>query len=422
MPMPKLDPLRTAMDIREKLASSRRRLAFFLGAGTSMSAGLPGIVELTDKVVNSLQENDQEVVKKVRGELGADSNIEHILDRIRLYRELMQNCEERKDCAGLSTAKAASELDKNICLAIRQIVSQPPSNGMESHLAFGRWIRTLQKDRDQPVEVFTTNYDLLLERAFEEVGVPFFDGFVGAVQPFFVPESVEAEARPVDVGVFPPKSWTRLWKLHGSVNWCYCDCMGGDKRATRLSGTTPEDVELIVFPAREKYAQSRRLPFVAFHDRLRKFLSTGECLLVVVGYSFGDEHINDILLQGLRSNPRLTVMSLIFGKRDASGLNVKRSRRTFSFGAEHPNLELYGPDRACVGGRIAEWDDPTGQCSDSEKCPFWNEKERVFSMGDFRVLAEFLSTFLGREATLDTAEARPDLSSAVAAGGQGKPS
>jgi NAD-dependent SIR2 family protein deacetylase len=43
------DPLRSAQEIRESLASEKRRLTFFLGAGTSMAVGFPGIDSLTQK-------------------------------------------------------------------------------------------------------------------------------------------------------------------------------------------------------------------------------------------------------------------------------------------------------------------------------------------------------------------------------------
>jgi hypothetical protein len=33
-----------------------------------------------------------------------------------------------------------------------------------------------------PLEVFTVNYDLLIEEAFEEFLVPYFDGFVGTLR------------------------------------------------------------------------------------------------------------------------------------------------------------------------------------------------------------------------------------------------
>lgn len=51
------DPLQEAQQIREQLASHTRRLAFFLGAGTSMSVGAPGLESLTEYVSKALPED-----------------------------------------------------------------------------------------------------------------------------------------------------------------------------------------------------------------------------------------------------------------------------------------------------------------------------------------------------------------------------
>jgi hypothetical protein len=65
--------------------------------------------------------------------------------------------------------------------------------------------------RNESIELFTTNYDTLAEQALEDVGVPFFDGFVGSREPFFDVRAIEDDAA--------PSRWAKLWKLHGSINW-----------------------------------------------------------------------------------------------------------------------------------------------------------------------------------------------------------
>jgi len=389
------DPLRAALEIREQLASEKRRLAFFFGAGTSMSIGIPGIDELTQQVFNQLQSPFKEQFEKVRSKLSKNSNVENVLDRIRTIRELIGDNEE-SEYDGLKGCSAVKQLDSAICNLIYKIVCGDPPKGLKPHLIFSHWLRSLHGNRYYPVEIFTTNYDLMLERAMEQSGVPFFDGFVGSVTPFFAPESVEAEEGSISQPDYPPRAWTRLWKIHGSINWRIYN-KDGKVRITRLSGAEPkEGDELMIFPSREKYTESRKLPFITFQDRFRRFLSSGESLLIIEGYSFSDEHINEIIFQGLRSNPRLAVVALMYGDKNENSDNpdLILSDRIVQYAEEHKNLTVYGPDKACVGGITGVWKLNRTR-KDDENWPFWDEDSKLFTLGDFNSFASFLELFIG---------------------------
>ncbi len=381
------DPLRAGQDIREQLALEKRRLAFFFGAGTSMAVGLPGIMELTAQVSQRLEETAKSHFGKVMDDLAQGSNVEHVLDRVRMYRELIGESEE-KEFAGIKGATAARALDYAICQAIREIIRVDPPKGMKPHQTFGQWLRALHIRREWPVEVFSTNYDLLFERAFEDLAVPFFDGFVGSVTPFFAPESVEAEDAKTDAVSYPPRGWTRLWKMHGSINWrVQRNKAGGRERITRLPDSqVKEDEELLIFPSRDKYTQSRKLPFLTFQDRFRRFVSAGERLLVVLGYRFSDEHLNEIMFQGLRSNPRLAV---------AAFMHSTITEEMEQFGRDHRNLTFYGPDKACIGGIVAPWNQPPDPPEGSQPWPFWDTSPDRFNLGDFDSFSVFLEEFIG---------------------------
>ena len=384
----KYDPFREALEIREQLASEKRKLAFFFGGGTSMSAGLPGIKELTMEVAKELKDNFKGQFGKIKKELPGDANVEDVLDRIRIYRELIAES-TTAEFAGIKGKEAAKKLDATICQLIAKSVSVPTFDRMKAHRIFAQWLRILYCNRNWPVEIFTTNYDVLFESSMEEIGVPFFDGFVGSVEPFFVPESIEADEEDKNcASSYPPRMWTRLWKIHGSINWHIVKQKFYDsERISRFTGVTDkEGGELMIFPSREKYAQSRKLPFIALQDRLRKFVLTGESLVIIVGYSFSDQHINDILLQGLRTNPRMTIMVFLF---ETPNDNI------LSFGKENRNLILYGPDKACIGGIVSDWVIPTRQKKDDESWPFWDEKTNKFVLGNFTKFAAFLEEYIG---------------------------
>lgn len=398
--MTKYDPLRAALEIREQLASEKRKLSFFLGAGTSMSVGMPGINELTKQVSDRLKEPQKKQFENVKKQLAETSNVENVLDRIRTIRELIGDSEE-SEYNGLKGVTVVKQLDSAICKAIYEIVRGDPPKGLKPHLVFSHWLRLLHINRYCPVEIFTTNYDLMLEKAMEQSGVPFFDGFVGSVTPFFAPESVEAEGGRVNQSVYPPCAWTRLWKIHGSINWLICN-IDGKSRITRLS--SPElkgGEELMIFPSREKYTESRKLPFITFQDRFRKFLSGGESLLIIAGYSFSDEHINEIIFQGLHSNPRLAIIALIFGDTNTKSGNpsLMLSDRICHYAEENRNLTVFGPDKACIGGITARWESSVKR-KDDEIWPFWDEDSKLFTLGNFNLFASYLESFIGLRTNL----------------------
>ncbi len=214
------DPLRTAFEIRERLSSEKRRLAFFTGAGTSMAVGFPGIDELTRMVEANLEEPYKGKFKEIQTELGAEADVEVVLDRIRIYCELIgDDVEKIYSCLKGTEAK---ELNNAVCREICKIFWENPRDGIYPHMVLAQWLGALRNNRDWPVEIFTTNYDLLFERALETFGIPFFDGFIGSVNPFLVPESIELEQGTRINPVTPPRGWTRLWKVHGSISWHLC--------------------------------------------------------------------------------------------------------------------------------------------------------------------------------------------------------
>lgn len=389
----KHEPLRAARELREQLASDERRLGFFFGAGTSMAVGLPGIVALTTQVEAKLTAPQKAQCGEVRSELPLTANVETILDRIRLYRELIgQN--QGRTFAKIKGPDQARELDAAICQAISQIVSVDAPLGLDPHMVFAQWLRALHSRRDWPVEIFTTNYDVYFEQAMELSSVPFFDGFIGSVAPFFASECVEAEGLKSDTHVYPCKSWSRLWKLHGSVNWYVRKgAPPNSDQITRLATLQQKPgQELAIFPSREKYAESRKLPFLALQDRFRRFLTVGDRLLILCGYSFADQHLNEIIFHSLRANPHLAITALMYGEpeNDQPGARLVLPERIAAYGRDHRNLTILGPDKAAIGGIVAPWMSPVG-----EEQPFWDASKNAFALGDFKAFNLYLERFIG---------------------------
>jgi hypothetical protein len=370
------DPIKE-MDELENQLSLSKRVGFFFGAGTSMALGIPGIQRLTSEVIQLLDEKD-----KIEALKDETSTIEDILNTIRLIREITKES-PNKQYEGI-TGETAKKLDNDICNNIYEIISKKENELIKDDinlnvlLKFFSWLNWLS--RDYTKEIFTTNYDLVLEKALEILRIPYFDGFAGAYEPFFVPESIEKN----EIHECPPISWIRLWKLHGSLGWFWKKTQNDDTyRIIRLSALAKEkesNNELVIYPSKEKYESSRKQPFIAYFDRLKNYLVECEGIFIVAGYSFCDEHINDVIFNGLKQNNRLNVIAFMYSDNE-----IERLKK---YATQHLNLTAYFPKKAIVGGLSGEWI-PNFAYNDKNES-FWDCEKKEFTLGDFSNLVDFL--------------------------------
>lgn len=365
-------PEQQVNELIAQLGLHGRPMMFLLGAGASKAAGLPGIDKLTELVLGSLTGDHANHFRAVRKASGG-GNIEMVLNRLRLMQELLGP----RDKLHSMTLKDATELDTAICEGIISEVSPSEAPDSPSHVLFARWIRSTQSPI--PIEVFTTNYDLIIELALEKERVPFFDGFVGAVRPFFLASAVDEIAGPMGEAESVPHTWTRLWKIHGSVGWRLVQESGQRVVVRDLSDMSGGD--LVIYPSLRKYEEARRLPFLTLLDRLRSALMQPEPLLIVCGYSFADDHITEVLTEGVRVNQRAHIVVLCHGG-IPSVVEDAASRL--------PNLTVLGRRNAIVATRRGAWTEP----ADPEGLRgLWSTDEPIgLRLGEFGAFASFLET------------------------------
>ena len=121
------------------------------------------------------------------------------------------------------------------------------------------------------------------------------------------------------------------------------------KQKIRRSRDKVEGEQLLIYPSHLKYDQSRQMPYYAMLDRLRGFLRTDQCILVTCGYSFGDEHVNAIIAQGLSGNSNAACLGMIFKDRSDAQKGVELAKR-------HGNLTLLAADGGVVGTIDRPWE------------------------------------------------------------------
>lgn len=358
--VPAHDPQRAAADLSAKLAARSRHVCFLTGAGTSCAAGLPDLAGLQAAVVDRVPSEFRSRVEELLGTY----NLEEALSRLRRIASLL---EDSATFEGLDHT-AAVAVDGAMCAAIiASIVEAKADLTPFEHLATwaaGDYYRS-------PIEFFTVNYDPLLEQGLEAVGVPYFDGFVGALRAPFHPELVEALPPTSDEAV--PAGFVRLWKLHGSITWAVEATATGHGVVRRGCPAAGQEVAAI-YPSDEKYDASRRVPFVVLMDRFRRALLDPETLTIVSGYSFGDQHLNEIIFDAARRRPRSETVVCCYSDLASAAAEVAAQVR---------NVTVLGAEEAIIGGVRASWEPPTADILD-----VWSSDR--FLLGDFTHLAHFL--------------------------------
>jgi hypothetical protein len=352
------DPLAFANSLSSKLATRSRHVCALLGAGAARACGLPDVAGLERNVAAGLAGEQAAAFTKLLD--GRD--LEQGLSRLRRIHALVEGSDQTVD--GL-TGDAAQELDRAICRAIVAELDLAQAD-VEPMLRFAAWVA--RADYHLPLEVFTVNYDLLIETALETLRVPYFDGFVGAFRAPFRTDLVEAV--PTDAESWLPSFMARLWKLHGSVSWEW-----EEAEVVRLGRAVEDTQAAAIYPSDTKYDESRRVPFVVLHDRLRRALHHPETLMIVTGYSWSDNHLNEVIFDAARHRPRSEIIAFAY-----SAIPNALAERAETM----PNLQAVTGDEAILGAIRGSW-----KATSVPPADVWAGNN--LALRDFRQLAAFLA-------------------------------
>ncbi|MGD7025247.1 SIR2 family protein [Rossellomorea vietnamensis] len=183
------------------------------------------------------------------------------------------------------------------------------------------------------INIFTTNYDLFLELACEELELFYNDGGRGLLNRQF--SSKNFQTRVYQLSDFYSYQYEEpvinIIKLHGSINWTL------SKQVVRInnqvtvnpitvddineSGYLKEDINLpIILPTKQKFI--RTLMEHTYYDLTRLYaneLEREQSVIFCFGFSFDDEHIRSITTRAL-NNPSLTLLLFPFSDSDEKKL------------------------------------------------------------------------------------------------------
>jgi hypothetical protein len=164
--------------------------------------------------------------------------------------------------------------------------------------------RTASRER---LNLFTTNYDRLIESGCDAAGIRVLDRFVGALEPVFRSSRLD-----IDMHYNPPgirgeprylEGVVRLTKLHGSLDWRYDKDLKVIKKVGLPFGAAADHRSIpldnaqsvMIYPNPMKDRETSEYPYVELFRDFAAAVCKPNSTLVTYGYGFGDDHINRII-------------------------------------------------------------------------------------------------------------------------------
>jgi len=247
------------------------------------------------------------------------ANFEQVLALLFRWRSAVPGSGGRLRLDGSPTVDGtADELNASLShatWALARVCALPAEGKREGLRCFETFLRKLltRPLNLKRVNLFTLNYDTLVEQAADAEGVVLLDGFVGTQRRIFRPECYEQDlyfpAETTEGRVHRFDRVAHLYKLHGSITW-----LGGGASSENPYGVSaipfePEAVpsRLLIYPTPAKYGETLGMPYSELFRRFASALVRPQSVLFAVGYGFGDEHVNAIIRQAL-SVPSFTLV------------------------------------------------------------------------------------------------------------------
>lgn len=231
-----------------------------------------------------------------------------LLSGLRIIEDAALPSWEEELASALDTfARSVLEGERNIRGAFEKPDdSTTTGQHLDSLTAFFLTFASRSPVRDR-LNIFTTNYDRLIEFACDVAGIWKLDRFVGGLTPRFRSSRLD-----VDIHYNPPgirgeprylEGVVRLTKLHGSIDWAYRN--GVLERAAMPFGCDDSllsdrgEQSLIIYPNAAKDAETGEFPYAELFRDFSAATVRPNSVLLTYGYGFGDDHINRVLVDML---------------------------------------------------------------------------------------------------------------------------
>lgn len=310
-------------------------LVILIGSGASFHLDSPQTRNLKNKAVVDLIESASQTIETADRELLSFLNptdsgdLEKLLNGLQLAASLAEQATLSNVTFGEGastksfTREQINSLKGKINVAFAKACELPRRDSsladpLAAHRQFFSRIVRSRRSNLPRTKVFTTNYDLVIERALDQLGYPYIDGFSGTVDrrlnlAYYGLDFHRVETASQQV-VARADSALYLHKIHGSLNWKAV--VDGSAGVTTLEviqvaeGSASVDEPVLIYPTTAKEGDSLSYPYSDLMRLLSDAVQQNDTAVITIGYGYSDPHINRILLRSLAINPALNILAI----------------------------------------------------------------------------------------------------------------
>jgi SIR2-like domain len=313
-----------------------QNLVVLLGAGASFHIGSPKIRDLdttelqalVEAAGNSLDKDDLNIVKALSRGSGSH-DLEGLLDNLQSAVSFARRCQlssiplDNGDEPTYSQESSLLALQSKINAALAHACRLPGpqctvEDPFEAHRTFfSRLVRGRRSNLPRP-KVFTTNYDLVIERSLDQLGYPYLDGFSGTVDrrlnlAYYGLDFHRVQDQSNKV-LARAENTLYLHKIHGSLNWQAVQRRDPISQIETLevvqigSSEAGKAGSVLIYPTAAKEGDTLSYPYADLLRLLSNSLQDADTAVICVGYGFWDAHINRILLGAMAMNPAINLL------------------------------------------------------------------------------------------------------------------
>lgn len=312
--------------IREKVAPfiTSDNLNFLISNGCSIYTGSKGI--------NDTTKNDLlDIIKKYKSKKGLKSLLETI-DFSNLSPEKVLDKLYQIDnfYTNILNKKEISKKIKNLIEEYKEIFLKNYVLGVNyknPYLHEEFLLKLVSIKKQNHINIFTLNYDILIEVSAENLNIPINNGFQGFQIRKFNPANFNyknyVETSNGDKKI---EKSINLIKLHGSLSWEKDESVlpyNIIEKQLELNKTDSENWKLnynnkekiIIYPVQTKKSYTLDLPYSEMFRQFNDVINKTNSTLFIMGYSFSDEHINDIIENSL-TNPFINIVLFLYSNHE----------------------------------------------------------------------------------------------------------